>query len=147
AVPTASSQPETIVTGPDGNLWFTESAKDNIGQITPAGVITEFPVPRTGTTPDGVTLGPDNNLWFTSFSGQSVGRLVPTYSNVVVTTPQPVLKTTTANVGTTVVWTFVAPTNRGIVDTSGMGLFASGTKTIGSTYAFRFVAAGTYAYK
>ena len=36
-----------ITAGPDGNLWFTESAgasgSDRIGRITPAGAVTEFP--------------------------------------------------------------------------------------------------------
>jgi hypothetical protein len=45
----------TIVPGPDGNLWFTESAADTLGQLqlaqspisrmSPAGVITEAPMP------------------------------------------------------------------------------------------------------
>ena len=31
-----------ITAGPDGNLWFTESNLDKIGQITPLGVVTEL---------------------------------------------------------------------------------------------------------
>ena len=37
--------PLDIVVGPDGNLWFTESGVDRIGEITPAGKITEFQTP------------------------------------------------------------------------------------------------------
>src|SRR6266849_8066848 len=49
AVPTANSVPESIVTGPDGNLWFTESqAGGAIGRITPTGTGTEFAI----TTPN-----------------------------------------------------------------------------------------------
>src|SRR5262245_12019952 len=33
-IPTATSQPVSIVTGPDGALWFTEQAANNIGRIT-----------------------------------------------------------------------------------------------------------------
>ncbi len=44
-IPTANSQTYNIVTGPDGNLWFTESGTSKIGKITPAGVITEYPTP------------------------------------------------------------------------------------------------------
>jgi streptogramin lyase len=45
-VPTANSQPRAITNGSDGNRWFTEgteftSAPAKIGQITPAGSITE----------------------------------------------------------------------------------------------------------
>jgi hypothetical protein len=38
--------PALITSGPDGNLWFTEDCKNTIGRITPAGRITEFPLPR-----------------------------------------------------------------------------------------------------
>ena len=31
-----------IALGPDGNMWFTETDVDQIGRITPAGVVTEF---------------------------------------------------------------------------------------------------------
>jgi streptogramin lyase len=35
-VPTASSMPEGITAGPDGNLWFTEQLAGEIGRITPS---------------------------------------------------------------------------------------------------------------
>src|SRR5438105_925769 len=44
AVPTAGSFPRGIIAGPDKNLWFTELV-GKIGRITPAGAITEFPIP------------------------------------------------------------------------------------------------------
>ena len=44
--PTIGSTPTKITTGPDGNLWFAEAQADSIGRSTPAGVITEFPVPK-----------------------------------------------------------------------------------------------------
>jgi hypothetical protein len=43
AIPTAGSNPQSIVAGSDGNLWFTELDGHNIGRITPADVVTEFP--------------------------------------------------------------------------------------------------------
>ena len=45
AIPTPDSVPQSITAGPDGNLWFTEDFGNKIGRITPAGVITEFPIP------------------------------------------------------------------------------------------------------
>ena len=42
--PTPGSCPIDITTGPGGDLWFTEFG-GNIGRITTAGAITEFPVP------------------------------------------------------------------------------------------------------
>ncbi len=47
----ANSLPQGIVAGPDGALWFTETAKDRIGRITTAGTVTEFPTPTSGFQP------------------------------------------------------------------------------------------------
>src|SRR5260370_36842289 len=44
-IPTGASSPITITPGPDGALWFTEALSNKIGRITPAGAITEFPLP------------------------------------------------------------------------------------------------------
>jgi len=57
----------TITTGPDGNLWFTETNANQIGRITPSGTITEFPIPAPFTNLAAITSGPDGNLWFTNW--------------------------------------------------------------------------------
>jgi hypothetical protein len=75
-LPTASSGPTGITTGPDGALWFTERA-GKIGRITTAGVITEFPVPTASSSPNGITAGPDGGLWFTETAGNNIGRALP----------------------------------------------------------------------
>jgi len=53
----SGSYPFAIVAGLDGNLWFTELHRDNIGRITPSGLVTEFAI-----DPDslavGITVGP-----------------------------------------------------------------------------------------
>ena len=64
-----------ITAGPDGNLWFTEQYRNTIGRMTPAGVVTEFPVPTRNAAPAGITTGPDGNLWFTQRHG--IGRITP----------------------------------------------------------------------
>jgi streptogramin lyase len=81
AVPTSNCTPYGITRGPDGNLWFAELNGNQIGRITPAGVVTEF---STGITPFsnpyGITAGPDGNLWFTEFNGSvgsRIGRITP----------------------------------------------------------------------
>jgi hypothetical protein len=75
--------------GPDGNLWFSQESTPGffvrfyspgtpaeIGRITPAGTITEFPLapdlsllPGSEDLPptslSGLTVGPDKNLYFT----------------------------------------------------------------------------------
>lgn len=73
--PTGSSEPRIIVSGPDGNLWFTEYGTGNIGKITPAGAITEFPTSSGASNPFSISVGPDNNLWFTEFSGSKIGKI------------------------------------------------------------------------
>jgi streptogramin lyase len=72
--------PDSITSGPDGNLWFTEQCgfahlcEGKICRITPAGVITEFSA--EGMWPGGIAAGPDGNLWFTM--GSLIGRISPT---------------------------------------------------------------------
>jgi hypothetical protein len=48
--------------------------------------------------------------------------------------------------GKGVKWLFQGPSNHSLTDNHSMGLFASGTKTAGSTYRFIFQAAGNYNY-
>ena len=77
-VPTSGSGPVGITTGPDGNLWFTESQGNKIGKIIPAtGAITEYPVTTSGSDPFGITTGSDGNLWFTEAQGNKIGKLDP----------------------------------------------------------------------
>ena len=77
ALPTPGSGPFGITSGPDGNLWFTEAGMNQIGRITPGGVVTEFPIPTAGSVPYFITSGPDGNLWFTENSGNNIGRITP----------------------------------------------------------------------
>src|SRR5579883_1402047 len=77
-----SCMPTGITTGPDGNLWFTESAGNKIGRMTPSGQIQEFPLPTTcgsaaGCGPAGIASGPDGNLWFAEALGNRLGRITP----------------------------------------------------------------------
>ena len=63
------SNPESVIEGPDGNVWFAGGAGPGvpaIGYITPAGHVTELTAGFT--TVDGeveaMTAGPDGNIWF-----------------------------------------------------------------------------------
>ncbi len=97
---------DSIIRGPDGNLWFTYSVgtaqrQDNnpptnmnftgaIGRITPAGKMTFFaltpdlPTQATNAGLGDLTVGPDNNLWFTASYEQGkttnglIGRITTT---------------------------------------------------------------------
>jgi virginiamycin B lyase len=65
--------PCSIVTGPDGALWFT-LPQGSIGRITTNGIVTNYPLPGSGDSPQGIASGPDGALWFTVSSGK-IGRI------------------------------------------------------------------------
>jgi virginiamycin B lyase len=68
-----------ITTGPDGNLWFTDSGNNQIDRVTPQGQITPFTLPGSDDpSPDGIVAGPDGNLWFTESGVDRIGRISPT---------------------------------------------------------------------
>jgi streptogramin lyase len=69
------SGPKRIVSGPDGNLWFTEGIGD-IGKITTSGTITEYFV-ASESSPDGITAGPSKEgaLWFTEYRAGKIGKI------------------------------------------------------------------------
>ena len=82
------ANPDAITAGPDGNLWFINDRATpgsfpatilavSIGRITPAGVITEFPITTPATFPSDITSGPDGALWYTenTSSGPMIGRI------------------------------------------------------------------------
>ena len=73
----AVSSPAGITAGPDGALWFAESAGNRIGRITPSGSITEYQLSAPA-GPDHITAGPDGNLWFTEQSAGRIGRITTT---------------------------------------------------------------------
>ncbi len=68
------AEPQVIVSGPDGNLWFTELL-GRIGRMTPAGSVTEFTIPTSGSGPQGISAGPDGALWFAEGFGNRIGRV------------------------------------------------------------------------
>ena len=63
-----------MTSGPDGNVWF--AGHGTLGQVTPSGVVTEFPIPTTN-QPSALVAGPDGNIWFTLTSENKIGRLTP----------------------------------------------------------------------
>ena len=97
----ASSQPSGITSGPDGNIWFTESAAGAIGIVNVNSVSdptqdklgSPIPIPTLGQTggvvsspdPQGITTGPaGNNVWFVDGAG-AIGEVVVPATHLVVT--------------------------------------------------------------
>ena len=71
----AAAAPSQITTGPDGNLWFTETGSNKIGEMKPDGtLVTEITLPA-GSGPQGITTGPDGNLWFTEETSNKIGHV------------------------------------------------------------------------
>jgi virginiamycin B lyase len=65
-------QPQKIVAGPDGNMWFTQGAlpgynePGGIARISMSGVVTQVWAPGPCCRyPVDMAAGPDGNLWFT----------------------------------------------------------------------------------
>jgi virginiamycin B lyase len=79
---TVGSRPFAITSGPDGNLYFTESLAGKIARITTNGVITESPLLPQSSQPEGITTGPDGAIWFTLAAANELGRLdITTFTN------------------------------------------------------------------
>jgi virginiamycin B lyase len=85
------TSPIQITAGPDGNVWFTEFAPDNVARIlvSDPNTITEFDVSTEDLRPDGITAGPDGNLWFVEILGNAVGRIEPFAPNTITEFPIP----------------------------------------------------------
>jgi virginiamycin B lyase len=64
-----------ITLGPDGALWFTETAANKIGRITTSGMVSQYPLPYPNSDPNGIAVGPDGALWFTEYGAARVGRI------------------------------------------------------------------------
>jgi virginiamycin B lyase len=89
-LPAAAGEPRGIVSGPDGAIWFTESA--GIGRLTMSGILTEFPLPQGNGSgsPYQIAVGADRNVWFIEYlsSGPGrIGRLTPSGSLTEFATP------------------------------------------------------------
>lgn len=76
ALPNSQGGLNRVTSGPDGNIWFTIAGANQIGRMTPGGVITRFDIPTPNSSPIDITTGPDGNLWFTEFTGR-IGRITP----------------------------------------------------------------------
>src|ERR1035437_117117 len=85
-----NNYPRKCCLGPDGNVWFTENG--HVCKITPAGVVTEYPVT---TQPSALCVGGDGNLWYTPNDGSLVigkittGGTVTEYSTGITSAPEP----------------------------------------------------------
>lgn len=87
AIPSSTARPGAITLGPDGNIWFAETAYDQVGRIATSGdclgTVTEFAVPSAlGGGISGITSDGSHHVWFTSAGGDIVGSLDITANTV-----------------------------------------------------------------
>lgn len=68
----------SLLSGPDGNIWFADYYGDVVGKITPGGTITQYQVPKNSDLlclPSDLLSGPDGNIWFYCSQSGSIGRI------------------------------------------------------------------------
>ncbi len=73
----ANSNPDDVVEGYDGNMWFTDYGNNAIGRILlkESDKIEEKPVPTASSVPLLITQGPDKLLWFTEQVASKIGSI------------------------------------------------------------------------
>jgi streptogramin lyase len=84
-VPTASSGVDGIAVDASGNLWFTESTANKIGEMTMTQTMggswvasfNEYTIPTSDSDPTSIVAGPDGNMWFTEFNTGNIGVITP----------------------------------------------------------------------
>ena len=72
--------PYGIASGPDGNLWITESqlaAGDLVGRMTQQGGYKDWPLPEAGAALNDITEGADQALWFGEGRARRLGHVTP----------------------------------------------------------------------
>src|SRR5262249_51467646 len=72
-LPGATSLPGGAAVGRAGTVWSTESPATRMGRFTPAGVVTEYPIPTA--TASRMESPPDGNLWFIEAKANRIGRV------------------------------------------------------------------------
>jgi virginiamycin B lyase len=77
---------DAIIPANDGTAWFTK-ATGQVGNITPAGAITEYSFPASNSKPDQIALGPDRAIWVPETTGDQVARVSTSTSGPVVLPP------------------------------------------------------------
>ncbi len=65
-----------LISGPDGNLWFTLPYTARIGRFDiKTDAFSLFATPTAGSGPFFITAGPDDALWFTEQANNQIGRI------------------------------------------------------------------------
>jgi streptogramin lyase len=126
------ADPSSMVPGPDGAMWFTESTTgaNAIGKVTTGGVVSEYGGLSTASQPTAITSA-GGALWFTeSHAGGKIGRIttggsVSEYSVIVAGVastgfvPYGITTGPDGNLWFTLQSSDTTPTYVGVMDTNG----------------------------
>lgn len=69
------AEPDGIVSGADGALWFTDPTRQVVGRITTAGAVTTYNLPAPPS--ESITLGPDGALWVAEPTADKLAKITP----------------------------------------------------------------------
>ncbi len=75
-IPTGGVSPFAFALGPDKRMWFTEFNGGNVGAVTNACKITEYPLGFSPVQSNDIKLGSDNNLWVAT-DHNGIARITP----------------------------------------------------------------------
>src|SRR6266571_6158082 len=53
----------TLTPGPDGNIWFVDGGRGQVGRVTPSGAFAQFVLPNPAGGAHTLVKGPDGNVW------------------------------------------------------------------------------------
>jgi streptogramin lyase len=85
----ASAEVGSILSTPHGDLWFTEPAVNEIGEIQPNATVSWFKAPIAGDEGDVLSLGAGGGIWFTASTARKVGHIASTGALAEFTVPLP----------------------------------------------------------
>jgi virginiamycin B lyase len=86
----SGNSPQGITLGPDGAMWFAESAF-HAGRISTGAspVVTEYSIVTGSGFPVDIAAGPDGAMWFTELNPDTIGRVTTDVSHTVTDFPTP----------------------------------------------------------
>jgi virginiamycin B lyase len=68
------AEPYGVAVAPDGTIWATLRAGNQLLRITPDGAMKAFDIPTRGSSPTDVAVDSQGAVWFLEFRGNKVGR-------------------------------------------------------------------------
>jgi virginiamycin B lyase len=85
----ASAEVGSILSTPQGDLWFTDPTANEIGEIRPNATVSWFKTPIAGDERDALSLGPGDGIWFTETTARKIGHITSTGALTEFTVPLP----------------------------------------------------------